>query len=782
MNISELYRKLEFDKILLSLSGHCCSQLGVEKCSSPDFFTDRDSLINELTKVSVLKGLIERDGVIDFSGIKDIRDILEKIRIPGNHVSAEKYLWILEFLRTSRRINSFLRSAEDEHPEINVIISISGKLFSDRILENKIDSTISSEGEVKDSASPELRKIRKTLIEKRELLRKMLGKILRNVTQQDLSREEIITMRDGRSVIPVKVENKRKVSGIIHSASSSGATVFIEPSETIEINNDITELQFRENREIEKILILLSEQISEFYFQISESCDIMGEIDFLHSKALYAIELNAFVPVISDDAFHLADAYHPVLLKTKGRSQVIPLDFLLEKGKNTVIITGPNAGGKTVALKTIGLLQLMFQSGLMIPASPLSELKVFENLFVNIGDEQSIENDLSSFSSHLKGIREIEKSAAGLSLILIDEICSGTDPKFGSVLAASILKHFNDRKYITVVTTHIGDLKSFAYNTPGFMNASLEFDIEHINPTFRFVSGVPGQSFTFEIAGKFEFPENILKFARSMLSDESYNLEVLIAELNKVKHDYLSLTNDNNKENARLNRLISEYDSKAAEIKRNEKLIINEAKSSAERILENGRKLIEKTIKEIRENQKFNAGRIKDDYNKAVAKLTEKTEITEDTASEIFEIGDLVSVKNTNSKGKITELKTDTALVVSNGITLKIKTHDLLKIHGGKYKEETEDSYSVVLKDPAQTRLDIRGQYTDGIHDLLEKFIYDAHINSFTELEIVHGKGTGRLRSEVHKLLKKNKLVISFRLGNWNEGESGVTIVEIKKS
>ncbi|MCX6164438.1 MAG: Smr/MutS family protein [Ignavibacteriae bacterium] len=416
-----------------------------------------------------------------------------------------------------------------------------------------------------------------------------------------------------------------------------------------------------------------------------------------------------------------------------------------------------------------------------MPADSSSKFRLFKKIFINIGDDQSIENDLSSFSSHLKYIKDIISNCNTDSLVLIDEICNGTDPKLGGALSASILKYLSEVDCISIVTTHIGDLKSFAFNTEKIENASLEFNIETLSPNYKFVVGIPGQSFTFEIAKKFDFPDDTLNFAKSLLEEDENNLEDLIKELNFNKQKYLELKRDFDIQNTRLSGLISMYDGKISELKKKEKEIINDAKIEGERIVEESKRKIDMAIKEVRENKNFKPKEIKESIENFVKKSLQKEEIAESDIKEPITVGDYVRIRDSNSKGVLLEINKDSASVDVNGVIFKVKIKDLKKAGNiNNNFTKFEESTSKIVEIAYETTLDLRGLYSIEILDKLEKFLQNANLNSIASVSIVHGKGTGRLRKEVTSILSKNKLVKSFRLGNWNEGDSGTTIVELK--
>jgi DNA mismatch repair protein MutS2 len=782
MNLEEIKNKLEFGKVISKIQKYSYSELSNDLFSNLPFYTEKFDLEKELKKVAQVKELIEINSFPDLAGLRNIRELIEKSKIKGSIILSDKFLWVLIFLKISRNVKQVLNSVnKNNYDNYYLVAELSKKLFYDKILERHIELTIDEEGNVKDTASQNLRRIKSEIKHKSDSLRKTLYRILKTVSEQELSRDEIITLRDGRSVIPVKVENKRKVPGIIHSSSASGSTVFIEPQDTTEINNEITELKYEERREIEKLLTELTEEVSSYYEELKLNCEILAELDFIYAKAKYAIDISGNIPEINEKYISLKKAYHPVLLQSHTIGEIIPLDVEIGNDFNTLVITGPNAGGKTVALKTIGLLQLLFQSGILITADSSSVFRIFKKIYINIGDDQSIENDLSSFSSHLKYIKEIITNCDSDSLVLIDEICNGTDPKLGGALSASILKYLSEKNCISIVTTHIGDLKSFAFNTDKIENASLEFDIETLSPNYKFVVGIPGQSFTFEIAKKFKFPDDTLNFAKNLLDENENNLEDLIKELNFNKQKYLELKSDYNIQNERLSGLISSYESKLSDIKKKEKEIINTAKNEGERIIEESKRKIDLAIKEVRENKDFKPKEIKTNIENFVKKNLQVEPCEEKTNNEPVKIGDSVQIKDSNSKGILLEIIKDNASIDVNGVIFKVKTKDIKKADNITKKfTKFKESHSNVVEIPYEFTIDLRGLYSIEISDKVEKFLQNANLNSIATVTIVHGKGTGRLRKEVNNILSKNKLVKSFRLGNWNEGDSGTTIVELK--
>jgi len=783
-----IYSLLEFEKILNRIQAYLYSGLGEELCENVSFFTNKDALQSELDKTSEMKDILTREEYLQLDGLQDVRKTLSKLNVEGSYIPSSEFLSTLTFLRISRLTKSyFSRINIGGEYDYKLIPKITAELFTDKILENNIDSTIDETGTVRESASAELKRIRITIRKKTESLRKSLEKILKDISDKDYSQDDIITQRDGRFVVPVKVENKRKVPGLIHSSSNTGQTVFIEPAATIELNNDITELQYEEKREIERILAELAKKVRVHVVELKSNCGILAEIDFLQAKAKYGIEILAEKPVLSNDEYEIKSGYHPVLLQNHKRDEVVPLNFRIGNEFNSIIISGPNAGGKTVSLKTVGLLALMLQSGILVPVHYESKFRILDKIFVSIGDQQSLENDLSTFSSHIAYLKTILDEANENSLILVDEICSGTDPVLGSALSCAIIQNLSDRNSLSVVTTHNSELKAFAYNHKKIENASLEFNNETLSPNFKFNIGIPGQSFTFEIAEKYDFPSDVVTEAKSYLSDSENKLEDLLKELNENKQKYSELKDEYNREAARLKGLNSLYETKVSQLKANEKEILRKAKDEAKDVLQNANKLIENTIREIREKQNFSAKEIKEAFQSQVEKITEIKnaepieELTE-TEKKNIKVGDYVKITGTNSMGDLMEIKDDHVSINMNGLLVKSKLSEIEKVKRAETrKEHAKTSTIEVNEGPVERSLDLRGKYSEEIFDMIDKFLHNSSVNGLKSVEIIHGKGTGKLRNEVQKYLKSNPAVVSYRLGNWNEGDTGVTIVELSK-
>lgn len=777
----ELINKLEFNLVLKHISELCYLDQTRDKLHNLQFYTEKSDVQRELQKVEQTKTLLLSGFIFDFDNLKDIRPIIQELKISGNYIGSDRLRWVFDFLKISRLTKHKFREY-NKNRSFNQIEHIFYSLYENRILEHHIDITVDENGNVRDSASVELKKIREEINNKSIHLRKVIKRILKTVSELDLTQEDIYTLRDGRLVIPLRVENKRKIKGIVHSLSGSGATAFIEPQETIEFNNEIAELKIEEQRIIENLLREIAEELSHHLDEFMSNAELLSELDFLQAKARYALESESLIPELSDEECEIVKGYHPVLLMKK-KEEVVPLSVSFGREIKTIVITGPNAGGKTVALKTVGLLQVMLQTGFLIPVNPVSKFKVFKKIFVSIGDEQSVEFDLSSFSSHLKTLKRIIDNADDNSLVLIDEICSGTDPTFGAALSAAILNYLTSIGANSIVTTHIGSLKHFAYSTEGIMNASLDFNVNSLSPTYNFSMGVPGQSFTLEIAKRYGIDDNILLEAQKYLNSGELDIELLLRELAQNKQKYTELKRQFDRDNSRLQGLIKIYEEKITELKNNKNKILKETKLEADRILSKANALIEQTIKEIREQEKLQPKATKSKFEKEKSKLMDSFP-GEENIVQVFSEGELVRLKDSNAVGQIVSIEGDSITLIINNVQIKTNRTNLEKL------KEPEDAFGVFEKsrkteiktDSFLPELDLRGAFPEEIKDEIEEFISNAIRNAFYEVRIIHGKGTGKLREETRRIIQRMPQVESFRFGNWNEGDTGVTIVKLKQS
>ena len=776
------FLKLEFPKVKEYIQRYVLSDIGREAVERLLPSAELIVIDENLNRVTEMKRLLTEDEPLPFDVLHDLRTALQRTSIENFVLPSAELHRVLMLLRTSRAMRAYFAGRAKQYPLLSQMTS--GLLIA-KVLEFNLDRAIDDEGKVKSTASKELQAIRSKIQDRTLSLRKRMEGMLKNLSEKEWAQEEIISTRDGRMVIPVKVEHKNHVPGLIHSASSSGATVFIEPMETLELNNEICTLQFEEQRETERILKDLTCQVGEVRDALLLNVRSLGELDFIQAKAKYSIEILGNPPSFSSERKLKCDrAYHPILLKKHGRAHVVSLDMEFDDDVNTIVITGPNAGGKSVALKTVGLLSVMAQAGCHIPASSESVFPVFSRVFVDMGDDQSIENDLSSFSSHLENLKSILEHADSESLVLVDEIGSGTDPVEGSSIAAAFLEQLTERHIKTVVTTHHGSLKTIAFEHPGMENGAMEFDQQTLTPTYRFKMGVPGSSYALEMAERLSFPAGLISRSKELKGTSSVKMENLIISLEAKAQELRKKLDDVNTEKSHLRELIEYYETKIKSLKVEVKQIRSEAVHEAQEILEKANSIIEKTVREIRET---NAGKeAMSQARKEIDKIRlDLDSITKSTApspeeSHVFNVGDFVRLRGTASVGQIDAIADERSFFLNiGGMRAKVPVDELE--HADRASERHAPPNAAFVSDePAKREIDIRGMYGDEAVSVIDKFIDAAILHGLHRVDIIHGKGTGSLRKKIAEYLKTNHTVKTFRLGEWNEGGGGVTVVELK--
>jgi DNA mismatch repair protein MutS2 len=774
------FSRLELDKVKQRILNYTLSPLGREHVERLTPSDDLGEIRKKLAGVSEMKRLLETDDYPPLENVVDIRTGLSRASIEDYILSSAELHQIALVLSTSDRIRSYFSRRQQTYP---VLWTIAGAVQPDKILGYNIGKAIDEEGNVKDSASKALSSIRAQIVDKKQSLKRNLEAILKSIAEKEWAQEEIITTRDGRMVIPVKSEHKNRIPGFIHSSSSSGATVFVEPTVTLELNNEIRTLEFEERREVDKILKDLTDQVRASRDLLRLDVQGLGELDFIHAKAKYSIEVLGVEPRIAHGGVvKLVDAYHPVLLQRHKRSEIVPLTFEFGESVRTVIITGPNSGGKTVALKTIGLLSLLVQSGCHIPASGDTEMRLFGNVFVEIGDQQSIENDLSSFSSHLASLGEILKHADDSTLVLIDEICSNTDPSEGASLAAAIIEELTRRGCLSVITTHHGSLKAFAVENSLIENGAMEFDQKSLRPSYRFLSGIPGSSYAIEMAKRIELPPPVITRSMELKGNEANKLEQLIIELETKAQELKHKLDSINQEKLQLVELIESYRSRTKQLEREVKTMKAAAVEEAAQIVEKASSTIERVVRDIRERSaespaiasaKKEVGVLKGELKE----LEKELELKE-TSPLDFSIGSRVRLKDSDTVGEIlSALDHGLYLVLAGGLKIKVPRDELRPAPARSTPMRATPAIDTQIQ--AKNEIDLRGMYGDEAISAVEKFISDALVTGLHRVDIIHGKGTGALRKRITEFLKTNSAIKSFRLGEWNEGGAGVTVVEL---
>lgn len=776
--IHETLLELEFPTVLDHVSRFAFSDLGKEIILRTTPIDDADWLRAEHERIDELRSLLAKNETIPLDGLSDIRPQLQKSLIQAAYLLPSELIAVLEAIRASRLLKNYFKQLFESCPHLSGFCSA---LHESRFLEKHITDAIDETGIVRDTASRELANIRREIHETSAKLRSRLRKILQKVVEDDLAMDEYVTQRDGRYVLPIKVEHKRQIPGVIHSVSQTGSTVFLEPSEIFESNNQLSMLYNEEQREIVRILTTLTAELGAEAREFLSTMDVMAHFDSMYAKAQYALKRNGIKPQILDEnRIELRNVYHP-LLQWTGNAKPIPLSIEFTADTRGHLISGPNAGGKTVALKSIGLNIAMALSGIF----PLGDCETnIRSIFCAIGDHQSIENNLSTFSSQIVRLREILAHCSPQALILVDEICSGTDPQEGGALAAGILDSFIERRAMFVVTTHQSSLKSYALSRPEILNASMEFDGARLVPTYRFQSGVPGNSYAFVLAQSVGIPDVVMERAKTYLGDRHSELEESIAALGRFKQEA-----EENLRKAAQERIVAEkkridYEEKLTEIKTKRNQIIGEARDEAQSIVQKSNALVEQTIKEIREAQRpiaeikkdFEGG--KKDIEARAAAMKPKVSQSE---TEELQAGDSVTMSGSNEVGLLITLDkaSQSAVVEFNGLKFKTALAQLRKAAKSKQKEASKSSGGIVKFD-SKINLDLRGQRADAACKEVEQFISDAMMTNLHTLNIIHGKGTGALRAAIHDQLKGHPSVASFRLGTIQEGGDGVTVLELR--
>ena len=777
-------KALEFNKITDLLANETTNEYSRRKAEELVPLGDGSAVREMLDELAAVMDLYARKGLPRIAGMKDISTALRRSE-KGGIMNAAELLNVGAVLKIARNLLLYYKD------ESGVLDGYFCMLTDNRTLENEIFSAIVSEDEIADDASSELRNIRRQIINTHAKIREHLNSVIHSSHYQKFLQDAIITVRDGRYVVPVKAENKNEFGGIVHDMSASGMTYFIEPGAVVSANNSLRELATKEQAEIERILAALTVSVSEMTHELFVNQRTIGELDFAFAKAKLAAKLDCIVPQINDGGIvRIIKGRHPLL----DAKTVVPITVHLGDGYKTLVITGPNTGGKTVSLKTVGLLSLMAASGLAIPASDGTELCVFDNVFADIGDEQSIEQSLSTFSSHMTNIVKILSAVTANSLVLFDELGAGTDPTEGAALAIAILKHIKELGASSVATTHYSELKLYALTVEGVENASCEFDVNSLKPTYRLLIGVPGKSNAFAISKRLGLPDYIIDSANHHLTEENIRFEDIITKLEESRQ-----AAEREHDEARRHNRQTETLKKELEEEKNKLLLSREkqtenAQHEARRILEKAKRDAEEIINEIKEAQKIQD---KQQLNVTLAaskrKLNEKLKKTERVrAVKVASSGEppknlmpgssvyLVDIGQSGTV--ITPPKGDGSVTIQVGI-MKINSH-ISNLRAAKeeqgVKQAPSKSGGGLRMAQMKNEIDLRGTTLDEALILTEKYIDDAYLASLTAVTVIHGKGTGVLRKGIHDMLKHNPHVKSYRLGTFGEGESGVTIVELK--
>ncbi len=777
----ETLDKLEFKKVISFIAKYCITENGKEFTLNLTPHPLLDLIVKDGAKVTEAKEILINNDQPPLEYLPDLTETLAKSKVDGVVLSAKQILNVLKLAEISRKLFQFLKQKEIELKNIEELRSL---LFIDRVFENQISKIFTESGEIRDDATPNLKSIRNEIRDKETLLRKQVNKLLKQLSDSYLVQEEYITQRDGRIVLPVKAEHKRHVRGFVHSESSTGQTVYIEPEETLELNNEILSLSFAEKREIEKILKMLTEKIGLNSENLKLSLQAISELDSIFARAKYSIEIIGSFPTFdSTKPFYLIDGRHPILLKKIGHNSTIPLNIKFDQS-SVILITGPNAGGKTVTLKTTGLLCLLAQAGIHIPIHPDSNFHFFENILVDIGDAQSIEDDLSTFSSHLTNIKEIISNANSNTLVLLDEIGTGTDPTEGAAIAVGLLITLRDCGAKVLATTHHGSLKILANQLDKFQNASMEFDLEGLKPTYKFNQGVPGSSYAFEVASRIGFNSDFIELSKEYLDPDKTKIESFLINLEEKSKKLRDELNKLEIENLRLKGLTNLYQEKINKLELQKKEILEDTKEKAKNYLVDVNKKIESAIKNIRES---NAEKevIKIEKEKIIKIKKEAESLIQNETVKIkngeVKVGSYAAIQGTNSVGLVEEINKskDRAVLIIGSLKINAKYSELIPAKKSESIEHRIKNYSFDLDD-LNYRLDIRGKKIEDAESEIIKFLDNSYMHGINRVEILHGKGTGALKQLVQSILKNYIHIEKFYFSGIESGGDGVTIVEFK--
>jgi DNA mismatch repair protein MutS2 len=793
--------KISFDKVRELLKEECSGTLGQSFVDKIRFSDNYEVILKLLRQTDEFIKIIQAGEQFPNAYFLDVNPSLDKARIENAFLVEDEFQDLKMSLATFFKCIEFLNKKEEAF--FPMLKELTANLHIDKILLKEIEKIIDDRGKVKNNASPELQRIRAGIIEAQGTVRKKLDSILKSLKGQGVVGDDTsLTIREGRMVIPLATEYKRRIKGFIHDTSASGQTVYIEPEDVLEINNEIRALEYEERREIVRILTALTDKIRPHVPDLKKAYSFLGIIDFIRAKAQFSLKIGANFPnLVKKPILNWYNATHPILFLNfqKQGKNVVPLNIKLEEQQRILLISGPNAGGKSVCLKTVGLLQYMLQCGLLIPAMEGATSGIFENLFIDIGDEQSLENDLSTYSSHLKNMKHFVQFANDKTLCLIDEFGTGTEPQLGGAIAEAILEDLNVKKTFAVITTHYANLKVFAENTSGVMNGAMRYDVKQLEPLFELEIGRPGSSFALEIAQKIGLPRTITQSAKEKVGREKIDMEKLLTELELDKKFYREKNKELQETQKQLDKTLKEYEKLKDFLETNRKQLMNEAKVQAKSLLKDVNQKIEGVIKEIKDSQaekeKTKTIRKELDEFKETLKpetvITENEEVINEEIEEIegnIEVGDFVKIKDQNAVGEVLSIKNKEVMVSIGDLKSIMKVSRLVKIKRKVYEQATKkpvmptyQSFEMTSKmQNFSTRLDVRGSRAEEALSKVADLIDEAIYLSQHELYIVHGKGDGILRTLIREQLKKYKEIASIQDEHADRGGVGVTIVKLK--
>ena len=776
--------KLGFSEIKQLIQTYCISPMGQQMVEKIQLLTNFDHIHKFLSQTKEFKTILINDSPLSISNFFDIKSLASRLKIEGTYLSEDEFFQVYLSLNTVFSVIHYFSQREGLYPNLEALFE---HLPIEKSIIHKIEAVIDSKGKIKANASKELLDIVAGLSKAEQEARKKIDQIFKSAQNSGWTADGNLTIRDGRLCIPMLAENKRKIKGFVHDESASGQTVYLEPEEVFQLNNTIRDLEFDKRREIIRILIALADQLRPYVPLLLSYHGLLTKLDFVRAKALFAIDIEAEMPVLSrNPEINLINARHPLLMLNfkKEKQTVVPLNIRIEEQQRIVVVSGPNAGGKSVCMKTVGLLQVMAQAGLLIPVDERSTVGVFKQVFADIGDDQSIESDLSTYSAHLTKMRYFVENANSKTLIVIDEFGTGTDPQFGGPIAEAVLETLNQKYVKGVVTTHYSNLKVFANATPGLENASMLFDNLEMQPLFILEMGKPGSSYAFEIAQKIGLPPLILQSARGKIGEHQKRVDTLLVDLERDKKQLMDIRVSVEKRERQVKLLLEENEKLKLYLEENKRSILKDAKLEAQNIIKNANKLIENTIAEIRESaadkQKTQVLR------QNLQTELKKNEVKEKPVKAIVEeqplkAGDWVKLIDSETMGQVIDVAKDNVILAMGDLRSVVKLKRVQKISNKAVpKEIRRSSYSSDLTEGIaqfSPELDLRGKRGDEALYEVERYLDKALMMGLSSLKIIHGKGDGILRKMIREYLRKFPHVDRLEDEHADRGGDGITYV-----
>lgn len=780
--------RLGFDEIKLLISKHCLSVMGQTMVQKMQVMHRFDQIEKFLKQTQEFKNILQNQEPLQINTFFDIKSLVEKIRVEGTYLVEEEWFQVHTSLQTVFSVLHFFNERAETYPTLEALFE---HLPIEKGILRKIESVIDVKGKIKPNASKELQEITSAISKTEQDVRKRMDTIYKQAVASNWVADGSLTMRDGRMCIPLLAENKRKLKGFVHDESASGQTVYLEPEEVFSLNNKLRDLEFDRRREILKILIALTNDLRPYSPLLLSYHGFLTKLDFVRAKALFAIDISAEMPSLQQvPTTKLINARHPLLTISFAteKKTVTPLNIHINEQTRVILVSGPNAGGKSVCMKTVGLLQMMLQSGLLIPADANSEVGIFEHIFADIGDDQSIESDLSTYSAHLKKMRYFVEHASPKTLVLIDEFGTGTDPQFGGPMAEAVLEVLNNKKVRGVITTHYSNLKLFAGNTPGLENASMLFDNTKMKPLYILEMGKPGSSYAFEIAQNIGLPQTVIQLAKAKIGINQNRVDTMLVDLEREKKNVydakVSLANQQNK----AKQLLAENEKLKAFLEENRKVLLKEAKLEAQNIIKNANKLVENTIAEIKEKQadKMVTKTLRQNLQQELHKNTvpkDKPKAVPQLVDGLVAVGDWVKFTDSDTTGQVIEINKNELVLAIGDLRSTVKKNRVQKISNKEAKKVAQSNAGAYTGKMNETllnfraELDLRGKRTEEALFEVEKYLDKAIMLGFPSIKLIHGKGDGILRKMIREYLKKYSQVDRLEDEHADRGGDGITYV-----